>query len=424
MDNALLTLFALFLVLLNGFFVAAEFAIVKLRYTQAEELAEIHGLPGRILRTVSSQLDAYLSACQLGITLASLGLGWVGEPAFARLLELIHGISFAFAFGLISFLHIVIGELVPKSMAIRKPETMSLWTATPLYLFYWGMYPFIRFLNASANIVLRWVGVGMAHESEGVHSLEEIKKVLMASHRHGELDRSEAETLARALDLPELEVGDFMRPARDLVMLDLEDPLEHHLQLIHETHYSRYPVYEGDRQNILGIVHIKDLFDVLARKQTIDLRSLLRPVMHVHRDRPGVELFEQLRRGDARMVIVENDQGSMVGFVTLTHVLETLHGPIHDEYQHRKDEWMRIADGVYEGSGSLPIYSLERLLGIELELEDPDVDSVAGMVISQLGQIPRVGDQADFEHFTIDVLAMERARVLSVRISVKPPEDG
>ena len=202
LDNLFLTAIGLLLVLLNGFFVAAEFAIVKLRRTQAEELAKTHGLRGRVLRTVRTHLDAYLSACQLGITLASLGLGWIGEPAFARLIEpalayagitdpkVVHSIAFAFAFALISFLHIVVGELAPKSLAIRRAETVSLNTALPLYVFYWVMYPFIHLLNGAANFLLRGLGIELASEGDEAHSVDELRTVLRARHRHGELGRN------------------------------------------------------------------------------------------------------------------------------------------------------------------------------------------------------------------------------------------
>ena len=215
---------AAFLILLNGFFVAAEFAIVKLRLTQADELARHTGVFGRVLRTVRGQLDAYLSACQLGITLASLGLGWIGEPAVADLLrplllswgateQWVHGASFAIAFSLISFLHIVIGELAPKSIAIRKPAITALWLATPLFAFYWISFPFIWLLNRSAGLVLRLVGFDMDQDGDQAHSVEELKDVLLASHRHGELGAQETEILSRALEFSELAVGDLAQGA-------------------------------------------------------------------------------------------------------------------------------------------------------------------------------------------------------------------
>jgi len=252
-----LVLFALLLVLLNGFFVAAEFAMVKLRATQVQAIAAQHGWRGRILRTVHGQLDAYLSACQLGITLASLGLGWVGEPAFAELLTpllsfmgissaaLIHGIAFFLAFFIIAYLHIVVGELAPKSWAIRQPQRLSLWTAAPLYLFYWLMYPAIWLLNASASGMLRLVGLGAADGSFDHHhySREELKLILHGSRARDPSDEH-MRVLAQAVELGELEVVDWANSREDLISIDKQMPLAEIFSIFRRHKYSRYPVYD------------------------------------------------------------------------------------------------------------------------------------------------------------------------------------
>ena len=266
-----LVLFALFLVLLNGFFVAAEFAMVKLRATRVESIADQHGWRGGILRTVHNQLDAYLSACQLGITLASLGLGWVGEPAFAHLLgpllsavgveseKLLHGISFFAAFFVISYLHIVVGELAPKSWAIRKPELLSLWTAVPLYLFYWLMYPAIWLLNASANTILRIAGQGEpGPHHEHHYSRDELKLILHSSRARDPSDQ-DMRVLASAVEMGELEVVDWANSREDLIYLEHDAPLSDILGVIRRHKYSRYPVYDDRKGEIIGILHIKDL---------------------------------------------------------------------------------------------------------------------------------------------------------------------
>lgn len=431
-EHGLLLILAFLLVLLNGFFVAAEFAMVKLRLTQAEELAQEHGLSGRTLLRVRKRLDTYLSACQLGITLASLGLGWVGEPAFAKLIappmhalgiaspEVIDGIAFTAAFTIISFLHIVLGELAPKSIAIRKPEPVSLLVALPLYGFYWLMQPFIWLLNTSANLTLKLAGLAPTGEEEDAHSRDEIKKVLAASHRHGEIQRSEVESATRVLDFRELEVGDFMRPARDMVMLNLENPIDGNLQIIDNTRYSRYPLYDGDKTQILGYVHVKDLFSLLRRGKSIELRSLLRPITYMHRDQPSSAVFERLKRGGSRFIIVDDDLGNYLGFVTVTHLIETLHGRIQDEFVHAKDDWQPLGDHLYEGDASLSIYSLERTLGFEVPTEGLEVDSIAGLIISRLDRIPSPGDRVDYDRLSIEVVDMEGPHVGKVRIKILP----
>lgn len=271
-----LILFALFLVLLNGFFVAAEFAMVKLRATKVEAIASRHGWRGHILRTVHQQLDAYLSACQLGITLASLGLGWVGEPAFAHLLEpvlasfgiqspaLVHGIAFFTAFFIISYLHIVIGELAPKSWAIRKPELLSLWTAVPLYLFYWLMYPAIYLLNASANAILRIAGQGEPGAHHDHHYSREELKLILHSNRARDPSNPQIQVLASAVEMSELEVVDWANSREDLLQLEHDAPLSEILEVIRRHKYSRYPVYDGIKGEYVGLLHIKDLLLALA----------------------------------------------------------------------------------------------------------------------------------------------------------------
>ena len=427
MDNLLLTLFALALVLLNAFFVAAEFGIVKLRATRAEELAVGHGIRGRVLANVRAHLDAYLSACQLGITLASLGLGWIGEPAFARLIEpllasigfatpaVVHGISFAIAFGIISFLHIVLGELAPKSLAIRAPESVSLWTAVPLYLFYWVMYPFIWLLNGSANLLLRCMGVDLAVEGEAAHSLGELKKALRASQLHGELGRTEGEILRHGLELRELTVGDVMQPLNDLVAVDGDAPFEKTLPIIQAAEYSRYPAYSGDPHHLIGLLHIKDLFGARARLREIhDIRPYLRELPHVSENDPALLVLQRFRTGSPHMAAVTDDYGTVIGFVTLERVLETLVGPIDDEF--RKDEfgWQRRDDGSLVGNAALSVVSLENALGRSIDA--PDANSVGGLLLSALERLPRRGERIQFDGFTVEVLAMDGPRIQTVSI--------
>ena len=431
MENLGFTLLAFGFVLMNAFFVAAEFAIVKLRYTKAEELAETRGTPGRILYKVHSHLDEYLSACQLGITLASLGLGWIGEPAFARLIEpllgfagitdpeLVHGIAFVAAFATISFLHIVIGELAPKSVAIRQPEPVSLWTAVPLFSFYWLMFPFIWLLNSAANLLLRAMGVSLIRGEEEAHSVAELKKVLRASHRHGELGRDSAILLKRAFELDELTAGDVMRPDEEMVTLNADDPLPEILATIRSHRYSRYPVYEGERDNVLGILHVKDLVLELDRSAgNAELRALLKPALIIASGTSAVGILKEFQRGYPHFAIVVDEYGTILGFVTLDHVVEVLVGTIEDEFSHRRPDWIRQPDGSYLGHGSLSIYSLERLLNVEIS-PFPDVNSVGGLVMDQLERIPERGDKAAFEDFELEVREMEGPRIVTVAVHPK-----
>lgn len=434
LENPLLIAVAVLLVLLNGFFVAAEFAIVKLRQAQAEEFARSHGWVGRVLGSVRSHLDAYLSACQLGITLASLALGWIGEPAFAELIEppmrtlglgapeVVHGTALALAFGVISFLHIVLGELAPKSIAIREPEAVSLWTAVPLFAFYWLMFPFIWLLNGSANLVLRWAGVELAKEGGAAHSIDEIRHLLLATRRHGGLDAEKTELATRALDLFELEAGDLMQPVADLTYLTLDLAPAEALERIESKRYSRYPVFEHDRESLLGMVQVKDLLPELRRGTALDLRKHLRPALVVHRDLSLARLLHRFREGRPQLALLTDDLGRVVGFVSLHDLAEALFGRIRDEYGRGTRDWKRQEDGSFVGSGTLSVYSLESLLNVEAPVRS--VDSVGGLVMWKLDRVPRVGDRVLFDGFEVRVVRMNGTRVTQLNVYPRPPASG
>jgi len=426
-ETLLLALLGFALVLLNGFFVAAEFAIVKLRRTQAEELAKIHGLRGRTLRTVRTHLDAYLSACQLGITLASLGLGWVGEPAFARLLEplltrlgvidpeVVFSISVVVAFLFISFLHIVLGELAPKSVAIRRAEQVSLNAAIPLYLFYWLMYPFIRVLNGTANVIVRRLGVELANEGDTVHSVEELRSVLKASHRHGELGPIETQILVHGLELGELEVGDLMRPLAELVWIPAGADIDQVLAEVRSSRYTRYPVRDAESGHFTGLLHIKDLVTGDERLRDIrDLAPYLRRLPYVSDDSPLPRVLTAFRSGDPHFAIVTNAHGTEIGFVTFEHVVEALFGPVEDEFAKKSPAWLKSGDGSVSGAGSLSLLSLEDALA--RRVPDVEVNSVGGLVIERLGRLPTAGERVRFPEFEVEVLSMDGPRIERVRV--------
>jgi CBS domain containing-hemolysin-like protein len=432
MNNFLLVILALFLVALNGFFVAAEFGLVKLRQTRIRAIARTHGLRGRMLAKVHGQLDAYLSACQLGITLASLGLGWVGEPAFARLLEplfaaagvtsqeIIHGVSFFFAFFLLSFLHIVVGELAPKSMAIRYPERIGLWAATPLYSFYWTMYPIIWVLNASANGVLRLAGLNASGGHDVHYSAEELKLILRSSRNSSKFSADEWNVLAQTLDFGDLDVADLMRPIHEIASLHRGCSLAENLATVYRTRYSRYPYFAEDGIEVLGVIHLKDLFlaEQDGRKIT-DLTPFLRPVSHVTPRMPAVELMRRFRTGAPHFAVVGKKGQKPIGFLTLDNLLGALVGEIRDEFRQSDNDWTRLDDGTLMGKGSLPIFTLERALGIDVENEEVDLeeaDSVGGLVMEKLGDIPREGQKIAFAQFDVVVKKMNGPRIVLLRI--------
>jgi CBS domain containing-hemolysin-like protein len=435
MNNFFSVVLALLFVGLNGFFVAAEFSLVKLRPTRIRAIAKTHGLRGRILTKIHANLDTYLSACQLGITLASLGLGWIGEPAFANLLnplfvhfgitsaQLIHTISFAFAFGTISFLHIVVGELAPKSMAIRNPEGIGLWGAIPLYSFYWVMYPAIWLLNASAFLILRLAGLSANTGHESHYSPEELKLILRSSHPGGRFTSEEWNVLAKTLDFSSLEVSDLMRPIHEVVALYENKPLNENLQTIQRSHFSRYPYFDHTGIQVLGVLHLKDLFFAQQEGKTLnDLVPYLRPLPVISAHTPALDLFRRFTKGDSHFAVIGEQGEKPEGFITFDNLLGAMVGSIRDEFCQTDNDWIWLDDGTLVGKGSLPIFSLERILGLDIENEELELenfDSVGGLIMAKLCDIPEEGQKISFDDFDIEVKKMNRAQIVWVRVYPK-----
>ena len=427
--NFFLVFLAFLLVLLNGFFVAAEFGLVKLRSTRVKAISKNLGWRGRMLAKVHGRLDEYLSACQLGITLASLGLGWVGEPAFAALIEpalmnagvvsekLIHGIAFVIAFFTISYLHIVVGELVPKTLAIRMAERVSLWTAPALYGFYWLMFPAIWLLNKSSNIVIKTLKLKPKDGHESQYSSDELKLILRSSRPNEDFSSSEWKVLAQAIDFRELEVSDLMHPFSDATVLLAEDTFQHNMNKIAAHRYSRYPLIGSDGK-VLGIIHIKDLFIALTKQsKEVDLASITRPIKTISPETPATDLFRQLQQGAPHLTIVAYGNNPPVGFITLDNLLSALVGDISDEFKKSQSEWTKLDDGSLLGKGTLPINTLERTLGVDIASED--ADTVAGLILWKLTELPKEGQRIEFDEFSIVVKKMSGPKILLIRVYPK-----
>jgi len=432
-SNLFLLLLALFLVFLNGFFVAAEFGLVKLRQTRVKAIAKKYGWRGEILARVHGQMDAYLSACQLGITLASLGLGWVGEPAFADLLEpvfrfvgiekpeLVHGISFFLAFSIISFLHIVVGELAPKSLAIRRSESIALLTAVPLYAFYWLMYPAIWLLNASANHLLRALGLDAVHGHDAHYTTGELKLIMRSRHAPEEFTQDEWLRLAYSVDFGNIDVADLMQPFREAITLSEKYSVEENLAYIARHRYSRYP-YVREDGTVSGLVYLKDIF--LAQhsgKGEVDFAKLKRPLQMMPPDMPAMELFRRFRKGLPHFAVIGHPGQPPLGFLTLDNILGALVGDIRDEFHQSSRGWTQLDDGSLLGKGSLPIVTLEQALGIDVADTD-EVDSIGGLIMWKLGNLPQEGESIAFDQFDAVVKRMSGPRIQLVRVIPRKAE--
>lgn len=424
----------LLLVALNGFFVAAEFALAKVRPTQIEPHAQRGDQRGRVGANMLRHLDAYLSATQLGITLASIALGWVGEPAFAWIVRplverlpgaspaLVHSISLTASFVAVSILHIIFGELVPKSIAIRAPEATTLWTSIPLYLFYWIAFPAIWLLNRTANGFLRLVGVQPASEHELAHSEDEVR-LLLASDQSSRLSESKRDLLTNVFALSERVARQVMVPRSDVVFLSTARPLEENLALARRTGHTRFPLCEGELDRILGVVHIKDIFR--ADQLPADLRQVARPVKFVPETIKLDQLLARMRSERLHLAAVVDEYGGVSGLITLENVIEEIVGPIQDEFDAERPELVDRGDGVYQVSGAMLVLDLEDELG--LEISDRDADTIAGVVLSALGRRPRLGDQVELAGISLEILEVQGTRIRSLRLRVPPaagPDDG
>jgi CBS domain containing-hemolysin-like protein len=425
-----LPLFALFLVLLNGFFVAAEFSIVKLRATTVDALAKKNGWRGHILRTVHNQLDAYLSACQLGITLASLSLGWVGAPAFAHLLEplltaigmasptLVHGIAFFTAFFIISYLHIVVGRLAPKYWAIRNPELLSLWTAAPLYLFYWAMYPAIFLLNASANGILRVAGQGEPGPHHEHHYNRDELKLILHSSRASDSSDQDMRVLASAVELGELEVVDWANSREDLVSMPLTAALDEVFSIFRRHKYSRYPIHDDNSGEFVGVLHIKDLLLHLSLLEmlpsALKLADLMHPIERVGRHMPLSSLLEQFRLGGLHFALVEEADGKVIGYLTMEDVLEALVGDIQDEHRKAERGILAYQPGKLLVRGDTPLAKVERLLGVDLD--HVEAETLAGLIYETLKRMPEEEEVLEVDGLRIIVKKMRGPKVILAKV--------
>lgn len=419
------------LVFLNGFFVAAEFALVKIRDTQLTPLVGKGVRRAKVAQLILRRLDAFLSAAQLGITLASLGLGWIGEPVFSALLHPVFGwlgiesqqaqhlIAFAVGFSVITFLHISAGEQAPKWFAIQKPLPTTLWVSYPMVAFYYLSYPFVVTLNRASQWMLRQVGMEPTSEHEGQYSEEELR-LLFASGQ-----KQSGRTLSRnivlnALDLRQRTVREVMRPRQEITALDTEASIAECLNVAENTRYSRFALCEGgDLDRTLGVIHIKDLYSMRIKARTgADLLPAARKLIYVPETARLEKLLQRFLERKLHLAIVVDEYGGTSGLVTLENILEELVGQIQDEFDQEKPALTRVDGVTWEALGTLPLHELEELLGETLRAED--VTTASGWLTHKLGGFPKAGDTLIEGPFELRVEEMEGTRVARLKISRKP----
>lgn len=424
--GALRLVFVLVLVLLNAFFVAAEFGLVAVRRSRIDQMAAEGDRSAQVVQRALAQLDRYISGTQLGITLASLSLGWIGEPAIAGLVDralhlvgveptpgAVHtGAGIAIAFLVITFLHIVLGELMPKSIALARPESVSRVVVRPLMLFSRVMSPFIGFLNGTANRLLRLLGVEPASEGAHVHSPEELRLLVMQARAHGTLDESDSAMLAGVFDFHNKKAFDIMRPRTEMVAIAEDVDRAELVQILRRERYSRYPIYRDTVDNIVGVFLAKD-FWLHEDPGTFELREHLREPMFVPATRAAERVLDDLRRTRAHLAVVLDEYGGTAGIVTMEDLIEEVVGDIADEYDPLSRDAM-LFEGVLELAGSMSLVDVRS--DHKLPIPDGDWTTLGGYTFAMLGRVPHIGDRVSYPGGGLEIVAMDGRRVAALRV--------
>lgn len=431
------------LVFVNGFFVAAEFALVGARQTRIAQLASEGSGGAKAALDALNHLDSYIAATQLGITLASLGLGWVGEPAVSHLLEpllhailpgevgetLSHTISVAVGFSIVTMLHIIFGELAPKSMALQRPEDISVLVARPTRLFLFVFRPVIMVLNAIGNAVVRLMGFEPASGHAQVHSPEELEMLVRSSREAGLLQESEERLLRRAFDFADLHAYEIMQPRTSVDAFDVNMPLPDLLKSVHTQHHSRYPIYEDTIDRVIGVLHTKDLFDAILARPTLltdasgfALRSILRAPLFIPETTTVDKMLDKMQAARMHFAIVIDEYGGMAGVATMEDVLEELVGEVRDEFD--VDE----SQGIQRKGDDMLLEGLVTLADLEDRFGDVDEEiesaTIGGYIAEKLDRIPVAGDSVTYGAYRVTVESMDGMRVAWVRFKreAKTPE--
>ncbi|WP_191567595.1 hemolysin family protein [Metabacillus idriensis] len=410
------------LIALTAFFVAAEFAVVKIRSSKLDQLV-IEGKKGAAsAKQIVSNLDGYLSACQLGITVTALGLGWLGEPTVERLLHPVFEnfnlsgsvtqiLTFSIAFASVTFLHVVIGELAPKSVAIQKAEAVTLLLSRPLILFYRIMYPFIWFLNGSARIFVGFFGIKPASEHELAHTEEELRIILSESYESGEINQSELKYMNRIFEFDDRVAKEIMVPRTDIVAATTEKSFQENLKVMSQEKYTRYPVIQEDKDHIIGMINIKEIFtDIFSlseeerKKATID--HYIRPVIQVIETIPIHDLLLKMQKERVHMAILVDEYGGTAGLVTVEDIIEEIVGEIRDEFdQDEVPEIQKIKENHYLLDGKVLLYEVNNVLSTTLD-EESDVDTLGGWMLTENIDI-QPGESIVFDNYEFIAKEME-----------------
>ena len=415
------------LVLANAYFVAAEFALVGARKTRLEAMVRRGDKKAALAKRAISSLDRYISATQLGITLASLGLGWIGEPALAGLIETMfgwlpatfaslasHAVAVAVAFSIITALHIILGELVPKALALLYPESVSRWVAGPLSAFAWVMYVPITVLNGSANGILRLFKIEAPHEAERLHSPEEIRMLVEQSQEGGSMEEDDARLLEGVFEFSEKSAEEVMTPRTQIVALATEQSVRDAADEVVRTRRSRYPVYATTLDEVVGVVHAKDILTALRSTPDATVGTIMREPIFVPGPREIEDVLADMKRLKIHLAIVLDEYGGTAGLVTMEDLLEEIVGPIYDEHDRQVKITTKTPGGALLVDGRMPISDFNAEYATAFD--DTDYTTIGGLLFGQLGRLPQPGDRVSINELVFEIEEMDGRRVKSIRV--------
>jgi putative hemolysin len=412
------------LILLNAYFVAAEYGLVTARRTRIQELEQQGNRRARAVLRIVADPPRFIAAMQLGVTATSLAIGALGEQALARVFDpiLASVVAFALAFLIITFLHVVVGELVPKGVALGHSETTALAVSAPVRGFFVLFHPLIWILQRSSEVILRALGLQPPGGEVDVYSEAELKMLLSRSTEEGELEQQEQEMLYKVFDFADKEVSAVMVPRPEVVALSVELPPEEALAAVIESPYTRYPVYRGSMDDVVGILHVRDLFSALNDRglAAVQLEELLRPAHKVPETKDLAALLTEFRRTNQHMAVVIDEYGALEGIVTLEDLLEEIVGEIEDEFDLPDESVERLPDGRMRIDGTFPVDDFNEEFGTELPVED--YHTVGGFVFGQLGRAPERGDEVAHDGFRFKVLEVEGSRIERLEVELPPPK--
>jgi len=426
-DSSLFMLFLAFVfVFLNAFFVLSEFAIVKIRRSRLEELVRDGEPNAKMALEITNSLDSYLSATQLGITISSLALGWIGEPAVATLIEkpmvnllgannlALHTTSFIISFSFVTILHVVLGELVPKSIAIAEAEKSVLRIAKPLHAFWVLFNPLIKVFDFLARVILKAIGIQPASEHDIAHSEEEIKIIAGESLKGGVLDSFETEIIKNAVDFSDTVAKEIMTPRKKMVCLNKQKSYEENYKKVIESKYTRFPYIDGSKDNVLGMIHIRDLL----RQEEEDFDAIVRRILIVPENSSISSILPMMNKEQISAALVIDEYGGTSGLITMEDIIEELLGDISDEHDDKVVEFRTIKDGVFEFVGVYNIEDFEEVVGVRLDDEIEEL-TIGGYVFNLLGRLPAEGDTVEDDCCIYEVIAMDGNIISTLRATKK-----